>query len=119
MENIGLGGNIPGLDDDDTKSNAGDFMKKKVPYAKPVPKMFEAAWAGAVPRDAKPPFGQPRPPPPGTQVAVHCVQITIVLDLREMMNIGLNCYSAVVLVFQVHYHHVLPAKGPTHRCDHL
>ena len=40
MDTSGLGGGIPGLDDDDSKSTAGDILKKKVPYAKPVPKMF-------------------------------------------------------------------------------
>ena len=72
MDTSGLGGGIPGLDDDDSKSTAGDILKKKVPYAKPVPKMFEAAWESGVQpgpfeKDpSKPPMGQQRPPPPGT-----------------------------------------------------
>ena len=68
MDTSVLGGGIPGLDDDDSKSTAGDILKKKVPYAKPVPKMFEAAWESGVQpfeKDAsKPPMGQQRPPPP-------------------------------------------------------
>ena len=48
----------------------GDTLKKKVPYAKPVPKMFEAAWESGVQpgpfdKDSKPPMGHPRPPQPG------------------------------------------------------
>ena len=68
MDTAVLGGGIPGLDDDDSKSTAGDILKKKVPYAKPVPKIFEAAWESGVQpfeKDAsKPPMGQQRPPPP-------------------------------------------------------
>ncbi len=62
----GGGAAIPGLDEDDVRSLAGDVHRKKVPYAKPVPRMFEAAWESGVQPDVKPGVRPPQPRhPPG------------------------------------------------------
>ncbi len=44
-------GAIPGLEDEDDTSSKFDYHishRKKVPYAKPVPRSFEAAWTSGV-----------------------------------------------------------------------